>query len=478
MGTEDSGRRNFMKKSAVTAAGFVIVPRYVLGGPGFVAPSDQLNIAGIGVGGRGASVLNQMKGSETNIVALCDVDQNRAAKTFETFSKATRYKDFREMLDKEKDIDAVTIATPDHIHAVAAISAMQLGKHVYVEKPLAHSVHEVRTMTEAAQKYKVVSQMGNQGASGDGTWQIKNWIDKGLIGEVTKVHCWTNRPIWPQGIATPSGSNTVPDTLDWDLWLGPAPYRDYSPAYLPFRWRGWWDFGTGALGDMACHIVDPVFRALKLESPTAVEASVVSVFTGDFVEADFSDSCPPASKVVFDYPQRGDGYPALKLIWYDGGILPDRPDELGPDDAMGSFDGGVIFEGTEGKIMCEVYGENPTLLPKSRMKEVNPEMVKSPYTEGHYKSWITACKGGPKPASDFEIAGPLTEMILMGNLAIRSNQMKVLKPGKKPGDWDPYNYPGKRKLMWDGNNMKITNFDEANQFVRRTYRDGWAVGDL
>ena len=446
----------------------MILPRHVLGGSGFVAPSDKVNIAGIGVGGRGFGVLKSFNSDTTNIVALCDVDDVQAAGCYQHFPDAKRYKDFRVMLENQNDFDAVAISTPDNTHAVAAMPSMQLGKHVYVEKPLAHDVFEVRMMTEAAQKYKVASQMGNQGASGAGTWQAVDWVQRGLIGEVTKVHCWTNRPVWPQGVPTPQDSQEVPTTLDWDLWLGPAEFRPYHSSYLPFKWRGWWDFGTGALGDMACHIMDVPFRSLELGYPKAVEASVSGVYIGDFVQAYYPESCPPASKIVYDFPSRGDK-PAVKLIWYDGGIMPDRPDELGPDDQMGSGGGGVIMEGTKGKLMCEVYGHNPTLLPKVRMEELGITKEDSPISEGHYENFVNACKGEKKAVSDFDIAGPLTETVLMGNLAIRSAQMRV---NREQGGFD---YPGRRKLMWDGQNMKITNFDEANAFVKREYREGWSL---
>lgn len=473
-------RRKFLKTTGIIASGIMIVPRHVLGGKGFIAPSDKLNIAGIGVGGRGEGILNgAFKSNTSNIVALCDVDDKRAANTFTKFSNAARYKDFRVMLEKQKDIDAVMIATPDHTHAVTAMAAMQLGKHVYLEKPLTHSIYEARVLTEAAKKYKVVTQMGNQGASGDGVRKIIEWIAAGTIGEVTLVHCWTNRPIWPQGVQTPSGKYEIPPELDWDLWLGPAAERDYNPAYLPFKWRGWWDYGTGALGDMGCHIIDPPFRALKLGYPISVEASSGQVYSGDFQLADIPDSCPPSSKVHLQFPAR-EGMPPVELIWYDGGIMPKRPEELLPGEAMGNSDGGVIFEGSKGKIMCGVYGVNPTLLPTRLMeefKEPEPTLPRIPGgSDGHQQNWIQACKEGSPTTSGFEYAGPFTEAVLMGNLGIRSYNFKILKEGKTPTSWDPWNFPGRIKLDWDGPNMKITNFDEANAFVKREYREGWSLG--
>jgi hypothetical protein len=266
-------RRSFIKSSSLAAAGFMIVPRHVLGGKGFIAPSDKLNIAGVGAGGKAlVNLPNAYNNGTDNIVALCDVDDRQAIKAREKWPKARYVKDYRVLLDKDnKSFDAVIVTTPDHMHAPIAMAAMQLGKHVYVEKPLTHDIYEARMLTEAARKYKVVTQMGNQGSSGDDTRNIETWIQQGVIGDVHTVHCWTNRPVWPQGVPTPKEKMPVPKEVDWDLWLGTAPYREYHEAYMPFRWRGWWDYGTGALGDMGCHIMDVPFRALKLGYPTSVE---------------------------------------------------------------------------------------------------------------------------------------------------------------------------------------------------------------
>ena len=473
-------RRKFVETTGIALGGITLIPRHALGGKGFVAPSDQLNIAGVGAGGRGHGILNRAaKNNASNIVALCDVDDNRAAAAYKKYDNALRYKDFRVMLEKQKDIDAVMVATPDHTHAAVAMAAMQLGKHVYVEKPLTHNIYEARMLTEAAKRYKVATQMGNQGASGEGVRKIIEWIEAGTIGDVTRVICWTNRPIWPQGLQTPKGEHEIPEGLDWDLWLGPAPKRDYNPAYLPFRWRGWWDFGTGALGDMGCHVMDPPFRALKLGYPTSVEASVGQVYAGDFQLADIPDSCPPSSKVHLEFPAR-EGMPPVELIWYDGGIMPQRPEELLPDEQMGNSDGGVIFEGSKGKIMCGTYGVNPILLPTKLQKEFEepePSIPRVPNgSDGHQQHWVKACKEGTPTSSDFAYAGPFTEAVLMGNLGIRSYNIKKLKAGKTPSGWDPWKFPGRIKLNWDGENMKITNFDDANQFVKRKYRDGWSLG--
>jgi predicted dehydrogenase len=467
-----NARRKFIRNTSLAAAGFFIVPRHVLG-KGYIAPSDKLNIAGIGAGGKGASDLKEFaKSPRVNIVAFCDVDDRQATGSIKAFPKAKYYKDFREMLQKEnKNIDAVSISTPDHTHAVATLAAMQLGKHVYTQKPLTHDIYEARILTQAAKKYKVVTQMGNQGGSGEGVRRSKELIDAGLIGDVTAVKCWTNRPVWPQGIPTPTGNFEVPKELNWDLWLGPAKYIDYNPAYLPFNWRGWWAFGTGALGDMACHIMDPVFRILPIDYPTEVECSVANNWKAMWQEANYTDSCPPSTIIHLGYPRK-DGKGKIKVTWMDGGLLPERPEELLPDEEMGNWDGGAIFEGTKGKLMVDCYGDNPRLLPTKLMKETTlPKPALARVPEGHYIQWVNACIDGygkGQTSSPFEFAGPFTESILMGNIAIRTWMMQNPKL-KGWGD----KYLGRKKLLWDAQNMKITNFDEANQFVRYPYREGW-----
>jgi len=459
-------RGEFIKNTSLAGAGFFIVPRHVLG-RGFIAPSDKLNIAGIGAGGKGEDDLSEFaKSPKVNIVALCDVDDRQAVKSRKNFPKANYYKDFREMLDKEKNnIDACSISTPDHTHAVATIAAMQLGKHVYTQKPLTHDIYEARTLTEAAKKYKVVTQMGNQGGSGDGVRGAKEIYNAGLIGDVHTAYAWTNRPVWPQGIPTPTGKFDVPPELNWDLWLGTAKLIDYNPAYLPFNWRGWWAFGTGALGDMACHIMDPIYRILPILYPDSVECSVATVYKEMWNDTQNPDACPPSSIIHLKYP-RTDGKGNIKVSWFDGGLLPQRPDELLPEEAFGNWDGGVLLEGTKGKLLLDCYGENPRLLPTKLMKQVSlPKKTIPRVPEGHYVQWVNACIAGPgkgQTSSPFEYAGPFTESILIGNLAIRSYLMKSKDQ-----------YPGRKKLLWDAKNMKITNFDEANQFVKREYRDGW-----
>ena len=466
-------RGQFLRHTTVAAAGFMIIPRHVMGN-GFIAPSDKLNIAGIGVGGKGASDLMEFaKSPFVNIVSLCDVDDRQAKDARKRYPKATYYRDFREMLDKEKNnIDACSISTPDHTHAVATIAAMQLGKHVYTQKPLTHNIYEARQLTEAAKRYKVITQMGNQGGSGDGVRKAQEMFQAGLIGDVVEAHAWTNRPVWPQGIPTPTGKFDVPAELDWDLWLGPASFIDYNPAYLPFNWRGWWAFGTGALGDMACHIMDPIFRILPIRYPDSAECSVATIWKEMWNDTPNLDACPPASIIHLNYP-RTDGKGNLRVSWHDGGLLPERPQELLPEEAFGNWDGGVLIVGTKGKMLIDCYGANPRLLPTIRMKEFDhvPTLPRVP--EGHYLQWVNACRAGygnATTSSPFEYAGPFTESILMGNLAIRS---WMLKNPKLKG-WED-KYLGRKKLLWDAANMRITNFDEANQFVKREYRSGWKL---
>ena len=471
-------RRNFIKQSAMAAAAFTIIPRFALG-KGYIAPSDTLYIAGIGAGGKGESDLTGFAGSpdgktkgnpKAKIAFLCDVDDRQAADSIKNFPNAVYYKDFRVMLDKEaKNIDAVSVSTPDHTHAVAAMAAMQRGKHVYVQKPLTHDIFEARMLTEAAKKYKVVTQMGNQYASADNVRIAKEWVDAGLIGDVHTVSTWSNRPVWPQGIPTPTGKFEIPKEVDWDLWLGPAKYIDYNPAYLPFNWRGWWPFGTGALGDMACHIMDAAFRILPIDFPTEVECSSTTAWSDFFKEASYLDSCPASSIIHLKFPRK-DGKGDIKFTWMDGGLVPKRPEELLPDEELGDGGNGYIFEGTKGKLMAN-YAKMPVLLPTSRMKGVQLPKPTIPRVEGaeagHYTQWVDACIAGYgkiKLSSDFEFAGPFTEAVLMGNLAIRSYAMR-----------DNWKYPGRKKLLWDAKNMKITNFDEANQFVKREYRSGWSL---
>jgi len=472
-------RRKFLINTGVAAAGFMIVPRHVLGGKGFTAPSDKLTMACIGVGGKGEDDIKHFSsGSNVNIGFLCDVDERRAANSVKKFPAAKYYKDWRELLDKEqKNFDAVSVSTPDHTHAVAAYSAMSLGKPVYVQKPLTHDVYEARMLTKAAKRFQVVSQMGNQGASGDGVRQLQEWYDAGLIGDVHTVYCWTNRPVWPQGIPRPADAVPVPKELDWNLWLGTAPDRNYFDNLVPFNWRGWWDYGTGALGDMGCHIVQPAFGVLDLRYITSVQASVGSVYVGEFKRGYFPDSCPPSSHVIMKFPKTAKTQGPVEVHWMDGGIQPERPEELGPNETFGDGGNGTYFIGTKGKMMCGTYGANPQLLPTTRTKEVTiPQTYpRVPGAEsGHYTQFVAAALAGYGKiplSSDFEVAGPLTEALLMSNLAIRGFDIR-----KSKANSSGFDYPARYvELLWDNDNMKVTNVDDVNQFIKRDYREGFGV---
>jgi predicted dehydrogenase len=451
-------RRQFLRDVSGIAA-LTVVPRHVLGGARQVPPSEKLNIAGIGVGGQGAGDLINV--SSENIVALCDVDRRQAAETFKRFAKARQYADFRVMLEKEdKNIDAVVVATPDHVHAAATMMALKMGKHVYCEKPLTHSIYEARAVAKAARAAKVATQMGNQGHASNDIRLICEWIWDGAIGPVREVHAWTTHAVWPQGMDRPKDTPPVPEILDWNLWLGPAPYRPYHPAYVPALWRGWWDFGTGALGDMGCHNLDPVFWALKLGYPTSVEASCsIFVPTITWDKPFNNESYPQASIVRYEFPER-EGLPALELTWYDGGLMPRRPKELEDGRHMGDKLGGVIFVGETGKLTCGSYGSNPRLIPESRMKDYKRPELSIPRSVGHHKEWIEACKGGKPAGSNFDYAGPMTEVILLGNIAVRMS-LKAQEKGVR--------------LAYDGPNMRITNLPEANEHIHRKYREGWTL---
>ena len=448
-----ASRRQFLKGTAVGTLGFSFLPGHVLGLRGATSPNEKLNIAAIGCGGQAVTDINGV--SSENIVALCDVDWNHAANTFRRFPNVKRYKDFRKMLDEmDKQIDAVTIAIPDHMHAFASMHAIKLGKHVYCEKPLTHSVWEARQITKAAREAKVATQMGNSGQASEGTRILAETIMDGAIGPVREVHLWTDRPsnglfneYWPQGVARPAEKPPVPDTLDWDMWLGPAPERPYHPAYCPFKWRGWWDFGTGALGDIGCHSFDPVFRALKPGAPLSVEATSSRVN---------EETYPLASIVTYQFPARGE-MPPLKLVWYDGGLRPQRPAEL--EDGREMATSGALLIGDKGKILSD--RRSWKLIPESRAREYGTPPQKLERSPGHFVEWIQACKGGDKkPGSNFDWAGPLTETVLLGNAALRL---------KLRGEM------AKHKLLWDSEKFEFTNLPEANQFLRREYRRGWGL---
>lgn len=468
-------RRSFVKKTAAAGAAFTIVPSFVLGGC-HIPPSDTLYVGAIGVGGRGSSVVNELFGTKkVKFVALCDVDDVRAAGSYAAHPNAKKYRDFRKIYDNHlSEIDAVMVATPDHTHAVIALPFMKEKKHAYVEKPLTHNIYEARLMATVAAEHGIVTQMGNQGSSGEGIRLAQEWINAGVIGKVHRVDCWTNRPVWPQGFRSITEKEPIPETLDWDLWLGPAAMRPYNSNYLPFKWRGFWDFGTGAMGDMGCHIMETPFKTLGLQFPYEAEASCTSVWSGDFVEADYKGTCPPSSivRLRFDTEKHGD----LMLNWYDGGIMPDLPPELADGESPGGNGGGSIFYGSDGIMVTDTYSANPRLLPAERMKDFKPPSQSIPRVKtSHAGEWVEAIQNGGTTSSPFSYGGPLTEAVLMGNLALKSYQQKVFKEGKKSGDWDPYIYPGRRTIKWDGAQMKVTNYLEANEWVKRKYRPGWEI---
>jgi hypothetical protein len=514
MGSKRNGisRRYFFYGSllagAVPLGGFGSEPS--LKQLGYKSPNEKLNIASIGAGGKAASDIQSCAETE-NIITLCDVDEKRAEKIYGQYPSVPKYKDYRAMLDKEgRNIDAVIITIPDHMHAVAAIAAMERGKHVYLQKPLAHTVWECRELLKAAEKYKVATQMGNQGYSNEGTRQCAEMIWSGVIGNVTEVHAWTNRPAWPQGITEAPTPSPVPSTLDWDLWLGVAQQRPYSDDYLPFSWRGFYDFGSGALGDMACHILGAPNMALRLGSPTVVEC---------ISQEGRSDTYFPAKSVVrFDFPAR-DNMPPVKIFWYDamredqptfpnapsneilgdlprnrrvntmsglkpkerqiqGGVFTEDffdPKELPPPtprpqasqramDAreqkeakwmklINTGTNGSLFVGDKGMITTGTYGEWTRLIPVEKMRdyEFPPEFL--PRSPGHYRDWIRACKGGVPACSNFSVSAPFTEWITLGAIATKLNC----------------------RLEWDGEKMKITNNSDANALLKPMVRKGWKI---
>ncbi len=451
-------RRDFVKKSGMAFAGIAIVPSNVMSGLGYKAPSDKLNIAGIGVGGIGRANLSNM--NSENIVALADVDWKYAQKCFNDYPKAKKYKDYRKMLQEmDSEIDAVMIATPDHTHYVSAADAMRAGKHVYVQKPLTHSVYESRKLREIAKETGVATQMGNQGNSSDDMRKVCEWIWNGEIGEVTKVDAWTNRPIWPQGLEQPAETPSLPPTLDWDLFIGPAKWRPYHPSYTPWNWRAWWDFGTGALGDMACHIMDPVYKSLNLGFPYAFEASSSQLNT---------QSAPISEKVTYYFgkrPKKGKvKMPAVKFTWYDGGLMPERPEGMKPGAHLGDGGGGAIFYGTKGTLVCSTYAANPFIIGREdNPPPVTNELRRIPNAMrgGHEKDWIRACKerkeNRVESSSNFEYAGPLNETVVAGNLAVRLQDLR-------------------RRLEWDAENMKITNISDSDE-IRVVTSDSFTVID-
>ncbi len=446
-------RRKFLEAGALAAAGLTVVPSSVLGkSMGYKAPSDKLNIAAVGIGGMGNSNLTHLQSE--NIVGLADVDWKYSQHVFEKYPKAKRYYDYRRMYDElGKTIDGVVVATADHTHAIIASEAMTMGKHVYVQKPLTHSVYESRLLTNLAKKYKVATQMGNQGSSGAGVRQTIDWIADGQIGEITKVETFTDRPIWPQGLMIPKEINPVPSTLNWDLFIGPAKKRPFNEIYHPWNWRGWWDFGTGALGDMACHILHPVFKGLNLGYPTKVEASSTMLLT---------DCAPNAQMVKFTFPARPNlpkvAMPEVEVYWYDGGLQPMRPEGVPASKNLNDQGGGAIFHGTKDTLICGCYGVNPWLVSG---RTPNSPKTQREVTLSHEMDWVRACKESPEnrveTASPFSEAGPFNEMVVMGVLAVRLQSLN-------------------QELLWDGENMRFTNIP-SDATIKTIIEDGFKITD-
>ena len=452
-------RRSFLKTGAAALVGFTIAPNSILGkAHGSLAPSDKLNIAAVGIGGMGNSNIRNMEKTD-NIVALCDVDWKYSKDVMARFPNAKKYWDYRKMFDEVgSTFDAVLCATADHTHAIITSDAMTMGKHVYTQKPMTHSVYETRLLTKLANKYKVATQMGNQGSSSEGTDLVCEWIWNGEIGEVTKVECATNRPIWPQGLNAPETAMRPPKTLDWDLFTGPAKLRPFHEVYHPWNWRGWWDYGTGALGDMACHIMQPVVAALKLGYPTKIQGSSTLLL---------ADCAPNAQRVKFTFPARDNmpkvAMPEVEVYWYDGGIMPDRPAGFPEGKELMPGNGGlVIFHGTKDTLICSCYGQEPWLL-SGRVPNA-PKVcrrVENAMNGGHEQDWIRACKESPEnrveTKSNFNISGPLNEVVVMGVLAVRLQTLN-------------------KELLWDGENMEFTNIG-PNEEIRIVKKDDFKVVD-
>lgn len=435
-------RRAFIASgAAITAAS--VVPRHVLGGPGQTPPSEKLNIAAVGVGGMGTGDIRSV--TSENVVALCDVDERSLQNNAKTFPKARLFKDFRKMLEVQKDIDGVMVATPDHNHAIVSITAMKLGKHVHCQKPLTHSVFEAREMARVAREMKVATQMGNQGQAGEQARLICETIWSGAIGKVREVHAGSNRypPISPRGVRRPAETPAVPAGLDWDLWLGPAPERPYHPTYHPFSWRGWWDFGTGVLGDIGCHQLSPIFKALRLGHPAWVEASS----SNHQCPPEITRETAPVSSITRWFFPPDTGRDAVTITWWDGGLKPPQPEEMDSDSEFGENDW-LLIVGDKGKM----YGH--VVIPNARAREIGPPPRVINRSPGHYVEWVQACKGGPAAGSNFvDHAAHLAEVILLGNIAIRT----------------------KEKLLWDGPGGRFTNSAAANQLLNPPYRSGWSL---
>ncbi|MGD0088940.1 MAG: Gfo/Idh/MocA family oxidoreductase [Planctomycetota bacterium] len=442
--TNKMSRRELLTAGAVAAAAVTIVPRHVLGGEGQKAPSDKLNIAGIGIGGMGSGDARSVA-SEGNVVALCDVDESALERNAKFHPNAKHYSDFRKMLEEQKDIDAVFIATPDHVHAVATMMALKMGKHVHCQKPLTHSVYEARMIGKAAKEAKVGTQMGNFGQASEEARLIREYIACGAIGTVREIHAGSNRSPWisPRGIPRPKDTPPVPAKLNWDLWLGPAPERPYHPCYHPFAWRGWWDFGTGCLGDIGCHQLSAVFKALKLGHPQWVEACSSNHPLGPEIA---NETAPLASITRWYFPAEGERAP-VTMTWWDGGLRPPRPEELEPERKFGEGDW-LYIVGDKGKML------DHRIIPETKQKEVGKPPKILERSPGHWKEFFNACKGGPPAGADFAThAAHLAEVVLLGNIAIRA----------------------KEKLYWDAENLTFTNSKAANALLNPPYRQGWSL---
>ncbi len=463
-------RRRLLGLGAAAAVA-TVVPRYVLGGPKFVPPSEKVNIAIVGAGGQGrTNARNLFHEKDAQIIAVCDVAEKtdlspfyyggfagravvkaEVEKHYQETNPAFRcaeYVDFREMLEKEKAIDAVLCATPDHAHAVVSIAAMRAGKHVYCEKPLTHSVWEARQVARVAKETGVATQMGNQGHSGEGLRQTCEWIWDGAIGPVREVHAWSDTGKWARGPGRPQETPPAPEGLNWDLWLGPRETRPYHPAYAPYNWRGWWAFGTGAIGDMACHNIDPAVLALKLEHPLSIEATAGG-------EVDEEVASAYGAIHYYEFGPRDD-MPPVKLVWYDGGLRPPTPPGIDPNDPrqrLGEGSNGILFIGDKGMITCGGWAGMPRLLPLELHREYKRPAKTLPRSKGHHADWIAACKGGPPASADFQYSARLTEIVLLGSVALRC----------------------KKKILWDGPAMKATNAPEADRFLKDEYRKGWEI---
>jgi predicted dehydrogenase len=433
-------RREFVRdiaQSGAALSAFTIVPRHVLG-RGFIPPSDKVNVACIGAGGMGGQDVRGLAAlPDVNIHSLCDVDWRYAESTFVAYPNAQRYRDFREMIDREaKNIDAITVSTPDHTHAAAALLALRAGKHVYTQKPLTRTIGEARALAQEASKRPAqATQMGNQGHANEGVRQLREWIEAGVIGPVRTVEFWTNRPVWPQGIWRPTEMHNPPSTLDWNLWLGPAPERPYHPSYAPFNWRGWWDYGTGALGDMACHIMDAAYWTLGNKYPARITAESTQLFP---------ETPPKSTRIVYEFPAH-DGKPAVNFVWRDGGIVPPKPSDW-TGDRLWPFDSsGQLWIGDNGTLVAGTYAENPRLSDERRDAQLkaNPPAQKYARTKGVYAEWIEAAKARTQPGSNFAgYSAPFTELVLLGNLAVRLQRPVELNPATGeiltrgiPADW-------------------------------------------